>query len=151
MEEIQQKIGITVQAEDNFESLLEDDFKQREIVKQNVIEKQLSATGENPEIPPMSEEAQRDHIKHIRPGGCFSGMPMNVYVEKGVSLARKPVDVDIVGYRGQNGCIVRYNKKTNEWVKAYIRGVASYVKPDLGEKYFLLNKIKDGGDTNDIN
>ena len=60
---------------------------------------------------------------------------------------RGPVGGDIVGYRGLNGCIVRYNQRTHELVKAYIRGVASYMIPDLKDRYYEIWLEKDGGVT----
>ena len=135
----------------------DDDNKQIKDVKKEDLSKyyddnvweELSATGANPMIPPMSEKAQENHDHHIEPDGCFPGMSMAEYVRRGVSLARKPVDDDILGYRGEDGCIVRFNKKTEEWVKAYIRGVASYMIPTRGINYYLDRMEEDGGVIND--
>jgi hypothetical protein len=76
-------------------------------------------------------------------------MPMDIYVRKGVALARKAVGGDIEGYRGEDGCIVRFNKRTGEWVKAYKHGVVSYMKPDRGRGYYMDCMISDGGVTDD--
>jgi hypothetical protein len=109
----------------------------------------LSALGANPSIPDMTAEAQRRHEKHLERGGSYPGMAMVDYVEKSGELARSRVDGDIVGYRGKDGCIVRYNKDTNDWVKAYTTGVASMYKPLRGENYYNDRMKDDGGVTND--
>ena len=109
----------------------------------------LSATGANPGIPEMSAKSQAYHRHHLQSGGCFSGMPMEAYVEKGAKLARRPVGGDVEGYRGEDGCIVRFNKKTGEWVKAFENGVVSYMKPSRGRKYYLDCMTDDGGETYD--
>jgi hypothetical protein len=115
----------------------------------NKFNKQLSALGANPNVPGMSENTQDNHSHHLLSGGCFSGLPMKAYVNRGMKLARMPVGGDIEGYRGANGCIVRYNKKTGEWVKAYSSGVASYMKPDAGKRYYERGLERDGGVFND--
>ena len=113
---------------------------------ENVIEA-LSAIGANLSIPEMTEKAQQRHKHHIGPGGGFPNMSMSEYVEAGVEFARMPVGGDIEGYRGQDGCIVRFNNITGEWVKAYSTGVASYMIPGRKRQYYLDWLNLDGGVT----
>jgi len=111
--------------------------------------KKLSATGSNPSIPEMTAKAQKRHGKHLRPGKSFSGMTMSEYARKGRDFARKPVGGSIIGYRGKDGCIVRFDMVTGEWVKAYMTGVASYMKPSAGKEYYEKWLELDEGVSND--
>ena len=72
-------------------------------------------------------------------------MSMEEYVCKSGKLARSRVEGDIVGYLASDGAIIRYNKTTNDWVKAYNTGVASMYKPWRGADYFHDTKSDDGG------
>jgi hypothetical protein len=109
----------------------------------------LSSTGENPDIPDMNDAAQKNHAKHLRPGKSYPHMPMIDYVKKASRLARSAVGGDIQGYGGADNCIVRYNKTTNDWVKAYATGVASMFKPKRGADYYTENMAEDGGAEDD--
>ena len=104
-----------------------------------------SATGANPTIPDMTPSAQVRHMKHLQSGKSYPGMSMKEYVKKSGELARSKVEGDIDGYKASDGAIVRYNKKTNDWVKAYSLGVASMYKPSRGMDYFNDTKKNDGG------
>lgn len=108
---------------------------------------ELSAAGENPSIPEMTIKAQNRHKHHITASGAFPNMSMTDYVKAGAELAQMPVGGDIEGYRGQDGCIVRFNNATGEWVKAYNTGVASYMIPKRGRQYYLDWMSLDGGVT----
>jgi hypothetical protein len=108
----------------------------------------LSATGENPSIPEMTANAVRKHTKHLQTGKSYPGMSVAEYKRKGVELARKPVGGNIDGYKGTDGCIVRYDKVNNDFVKAYHTGVATFFKPSGKEKYFR-NKMKEDGGVQD--
>ena len=109
----------------------------------------LLATGANPSIPDMTSVAQKRHKKHLLPGKSFPGMSINEYVKNGSELARQPVGGSIEGYRGEDGCVVRFNNSTGEWVKAYDTGVASYMKPTLGRVYYEKWLKNDKGVTSD--
>jgi hypothetical protein len=116
---------------------------------ENSMRTVLSATGANPSIPDMTAATQKRHEKHLRFGKSYPGMSMTDYVQKSGELARTPVGGDVMGYRGDDGCIVRYNSATNDWVKAYDTGVASMYRPKRGEIYYLERMIDDGGVTDD--
>jgi hypothetical protein len=111
--------------------------------------KKLSAEGANLSIPEMTAKARRNHGKHLRPGKSFAGMSMTDYVQRGVDFARTPVGGNVIGYRGEDGCIVRFNEVTGEWVKAYKTGVASYMKPSAGKTYYEKWFELDKGETSD--
>jgi pyocin large subunit-like protein len=72
-------------------------------------------------------------------------MSMEEYVEKAGTLARSEVGGDIVGYKAQDGAIVRYNKATNDYAKAFETGVATMYRPDDGEDYFNRAMRREGG------
>ncbi|MCL2362928.1 MAG: hypothetical protein FWC73_14100 [Defluviitaleaceae bacterium] len=105
----------------------------------------FSATGANPAIPEMTPKAQARHIHHIGEGRDFPSVTLDEYVKAGADFARMPVGGDIEGYRGVDGCIVRYNNTTGEWVKAYSTGVASYMRPKAGRIYYVKWLELDGG------
>jgi len=111
--------------------------------------KKLSATGCNLTIPEMTLKAQKRHGKHLRPGKSFAGMSMSEYAKRGKKFAGKPVGGSILGYRGEDGCIVRFDLSTGEWVKAYSTGVASYMKPIAGKAYYEKWLEIDKGVTSD--
>ena len=119
----------------------------------NIAEKEttksFSASGANPDILEMSESAQRRHQKHLRPGKSYPGMSMDEYVEKSSALARSPVGGDVLGYQAEDGSIVRYNKMTNDWVRAHNAGVVTMFKPKRKEAYYNENMIEDGGAVDD--
>jgi len=110
---------------------------------------EYSAVGANPSIPEMTPKAQARHIHHIGEGKDFPNMTIDEYVAAGAELARSPVSGGIEGYRGEGGCIVRFNNATGEWVKAYSTGVASYMRPKAGRVYYEKWLELDGGVTSD--
>jgi len=63
----------------------------------------MTATGTN-DIPDMSAETQKKHIKHLK---SFGGISLSEYVKRGTELAGKPVEGNIKGYKAANGGIVR--------------------------------------------
>lgn len=103
----------------------------------------LSATGENPNIPNMTKATQDRHKKHLNFGKSYPNMTMSEYVQKSGKLARSEVGGDVLGYKSHDGAIVRYNRTTNDWVKAYPAGVASMYKPTRGETYYYDVKRDD--------
>jgi len=109
----------------------------------------LSALGENPFIPDMTLEAQFNHEKHLKTGKSYPGMSMKEYVKKASSLARSKVGGDIDGYKSMDGAIVRYNKVTHDWAKAFYTGVATMFIPHDKVNYYERQKIIDGGTDHD--
>ena len=106
-----------------------------------------SATGTNPDIPDMTPAAQANHAKHLQPGKSYPGMSMEEYVRKAGELVRSEVGGDIDGYLAGDGAVVRYNKVTHDWAKAYVTGVATMFIPRDEVDYFNRQKILDGGTT----
>ncbi|MCL2571878.1 MAG: hypothetical protein FWE11_05700 [Defluviitaleaceae bacterium] len=105
----------------------------------------LSAIGANPSIPDMTPMSQARHTKHLQAGKSYPGMSMEEYVRKSGELARSEVGGDVDGYKASDGGIIRYNRITGDWVKAYTTGVASMYKPKRGIDYFNDTRIEDGG------
>jgi hypothetical protein len=112
----------------------------------------LNATGANPTIPPMTA---RNRDKQWGTGSNsdhsvdYPGVLKHQYASQALILARSAVDGNILGYKGEDGSIVRFNKATGDWVKAYETGVATMFKPKNGEAYYYENMIEDGGVIND--
>ena len=112
----------------------------------------VSADGANENIPGMTEKAQKNHTHHIGARGDFPNMTMEEYVTAGRDFARKPVGGTIEGYKAMdngNAFIVRFDNATGEWVKAFNSGVASYMKPTLGRRYYEKWLKIDEGVTSD--
>ena len=65
-----------------------------------------------------------------------------MYQQKALELAQSAVGGDILGYKAKDGAIVRYNKATNDFAKAYSTGIATYYKPSDGMKYYQRDKEK---------
>ena len=116
-----------------------------DVVEETISFNGYSATGANPSIPDMSPATQARHAKHLQPDKSYPGMTMEEYVKKSGELARSAVGGDIEGYMASDGAIVRYNRVTNDWVKAYDTGVASMYKPGRKNTYFNDTKLTDGG------
>ncbi|RGS69959.1 hypothetical protein [Mitsuokella sp. AF21-1AC] len=60
------------------------------------------------------------------------------YVARAVQLAEMPVGGDILGHIDKDGIIIRYDRKTNDFVKASItKGFRTMFKPIDGESYYI--------------
>jgi len=103
----------------------------------------LSGKDANPSIPDMTPATQYSHTKHIQKNASYAGMSMEQYVEKSGKLARSAVGGDILGYKADDGAIVRYDRAANDWVRAYSTGVASMYKPKGGKAYYIKTKERD--------
>ena len=113
----------------------------------------LSAVGANPYIPAFSEKALD---KHWGSGAKsdhsvqYPELTKGQYAERALSLARSVTSDNILGYRAEDDSIVRYDKITNDWTRAFHNtGVATLFKPTRGEAYYNENMIEDGGVTDD--
>lgn len=66
------------------------------------------------------------------------------YQSRALELAQMPVGGDIDGYMTEEGQIVRYDRKTNDFVKGHPGvGIATMFKPKDKEKYFEDHKNKE--------
>ena len=108
--------------------------------------RELSAVGANPSIPSMAVQnlerhwgsgAKSDH------SGQYPGFTREDYSKRAVELIRMATDENISGYRAQNGAIVRYDRRTNDYVKGYRTGVATLFKPDDCERYYQRTRQKE--------
>ena len=144
--ELQGEIGAKIEAGTSEAENAENEISAEETIAETpTAQTVFSATDANPNIPEMTKAAQQNHAKHLAPNKSYPGMSMDEYVAKSAELARSPVGGDIDGYRASNGSIVRYNKATNDWVRAHWSGVATMFKPNRGARYFNENKVTDGG------
>ena len=63
---------------------------------------------------------------------------MEQYVKRAVSLIEMPVGGSILGHVDKDGVIIRYDKKTNDFVKGTIdKGIRTMFKPVDGIKYYM--------------
>lgn len=79
----------------------------------------------------------------------YPDLTMEQYVATAVKLAESPVGGDILGHIDKNDDVIRYNVKTNDFVKASLtKGIRTMFKPDEGFKYYqrmLEGDLKHGG------
>ena len=66
----------------------------------------------------------------------YKGMSMKEYGERALSLIQKPTN-GIKGYTNGKGQVIRYDPKTNDFVKGNPqKGIATMFKPTNGYKYY---------------
>ena len=108
----------------------------------------LNSTGANPNLPPFTEKSLDRHFGSGEKSDHSVQYPeytKEQYAQRALELAQSEVGGDIDGYKATKGSnansIVRYDKITNDWVRAYpSTGVATLFKPNNGHEYF--QKIK---------
>lgn len=97
------------------------------------------ATGANKFERGFSKNNLQNHAKHLNQQ--YSGMTLEQYEQTAMDLIQSPVGGDIDGYVRSNGQIVRYNKKTNDFVVGRPeQGIATMHKLYDGERYFQKQK-----------
>lgn len=106
-----------------------------------------SATGKNEFKNGFSEKNLEKHFdKHSDEYvNRLKGFTKETYNETALELVQSAVSEDIVGYRTENGAVVRYQISTNDFVKGYPnRGIATMFKPKDGYKYYMRQLKKEG-------
>ena len=71
------------------------------------------------------------------------------YFERATKLSRSAVEENILGYKSEDGAIVRYDRLSNDFVKSGNSGIRTMFKPKRGEAYFYDRMREDGGIRND--
>lgn len=67
----------------------------------------------------------------------YPNFTIEQYVARAVQLAEMPVGGDILGHGDKDGIIIRYDRKTNDFVKASVtKGIRTMFKPVDGESYY---------------
>ena len=107
-----------------------------------------SATGANPTLPGFTPKALDDHWIGGKSDHSseYTGFTKEQYAERALKLARSATDDNIEGYIATKGdypgSIVRYNKATNDWVRAFPKtGISTMFKPKRdGYFEFIKNK-----------
>ena len=76
----------------------------------------------------------------------YRGLTKDQYAARALQLVQSRADgTDILGYVTQNGAVVRYSVKQNDFVKGYPSGgIATMFKPRTGQKYFDRKKNQEG-------
>ena len=104
-----------------------------------------SASGANPTLPGFAKNnlyrhwgGERDHSMQ------YPDLDKEGYAKRAEELVRSPVGGDIDGCRLPGGAIVRYDKKANDYVKGYNKGIATMFKPNDGYEYFLREMRREG-------
>lgn len=105
----------------------------------------VSATGANKFKEGFSKNNLKRHFKDH--GAEYPGVGREEYARIALDLIQKPVGKDIDGYKNGDGQVVRYNRKTNDFVKGKPDvGIATMYKPSDGAKYFERQKAKESVD-----
>lgn len=107
---------------------------------------EVSATGSNRFETGFSE---RNLAAHWDGGHAhkdqYPDMTMEQYAQRAHELIEKPVGDGILGYKNSSGQVVRYDPKTNDFVKGNPNiGIATMFKPEKGQSYFDRQKAKEG-------
>ncbi|MGI5885525.1 MAG: phage portal protein [Candidatus Spyradocola sp.] len=77
----------------------------------------------------------------------YPGMTKEQYAQRARQLIEKPVGKGILGYKNSSGQIVRYDSKTNDFVKGRPdKGIATMFKPSKGRDYYERKKAEEGID-----
>lgn len=99
---------------------------------------EVSATGENKFEKGFSKKNLDKHWDGSSSHkNQYSGMTKKQYSERALELIQKPVGKDIRGYKNKLDEVVRYDKKTNDFVKGNpSKGIKTMFKPADGEKYY---------------
>ncbi|GHU69955.1 hypothetical protein FACS1894184_14750 [Clostridia bacterium] len=149
-------INISVKADDGVDWItvngaripLKDGEPQGEVGQK--ITGKLSASGANPSIPPMTDKNLKKHWGGTRDHSSqYPSLTKKTYAKRAVNLARSPIGGNVDGYKAKDGAIVRYDKVTNDYVKAYSTGVATMFKPDDAAEYSKRKMLREGGSRDD--
>lgn len=83
----------------------------------------------------------KDHEKQYIKDGITT---KEQYLQRALELVQSPVGGSIKGHLTKEGHIVRYDEKTNDFVKANIKkGIITMFKPDEGKIYYENNRKGD--------
>ena len=88
----------------------------------------------------------RQHLmNHWKEHGFqYSGFSKEQYAIRALELIQSPVGKDILGHIDRNGVIIRYDKKSNDFVKGKpSKGIFTMFKPNEGIDYYLNQKRED--------
>lgn len=89
-----------------------------------------------------NKQALNNHWKDH--GNQYPGFTKKQYETSALALVESPVSDSVLGHIDGNGIVVRYDKKTNDFVKGRpSRGIYTMFKPDEGLKYYLERKRED--------
>jgi pyocin large subunit-like protein len=98
----------------------------------------ISDTGANT-VPNRFDGAEKARNHYIRHGNDYPGLTQAQYVDKAADLATQAAGGDIIGFSTDDGCVVRYDRSTKDFVKAYPGSngyVKTFYKPKGGDAYF---------------
>ena len=117
-----------------------------------------TSPNKNANIAPSAKGANRLKVKgfsnkqklmnHWKNGRThrdeYPDLTMEQYVATAVKLAESPVGGDILGHIDKDGVVIRYNRKTNDFVKADIKkGIRTMFKPKIGINYYKGQREED--------
>lgn len=108
----------------------------------------ISATGCNEFKQGFTEKNLERHIKKHGQKD-YPALTKEDYNSYALDLIQQPVSDDILGYKTEDGAVVRYRVSTNDFVKGYPQtGIATMYKPkgnpEKGLKYFNKKKKEEG-------
>ena len=78
--------------------------------------------------------------------GQYKGMTKQEYAKKALDLVQKPVGGNVKGYKTPQGEVVRYDTKSNDFVKGNpTTGIKTMFKPKDGIEYYNRRLIREEG------
>ncbi len=112
----------------------------------------VSALGANKFKIGFTKKNLDDHFGGVHDHSVeYPGWTKKQYAKRALDLIQSPADgKNILGYRIGTSTVVRYDVRTNDFVKGSPSGgIATMFKPKKGSKYFHDQKRYDKGETND--
>ncbi|MBR3624717.1 MAG: hypothetical protein IKN43_15375 [Selenomonadaceae bacterium] len=77
-------------------------------------------------------------------GSQYYGLTYEEYEVAALKLIESAVNEEILGHTDKDEAIVRYNKRTNDFVKGKVtKGIFTMFKPNEGLNYYLAQKKED--------
>lgn len=89
-----------------------------------------------------SKQALNNHVsKH---GKEYPGFTKEQYIKRALELIEQPVSGKILGHKTKDNVLIRYDKKTNDFVKGRPdKGIYTMFKPIEGQVYYDKQREED--------
>ncbi|MCL2357028.1 MAG: hypothetical protein FWC70_07710 [Defluviitaleaceae bacterium] len=97
-----------------------------------------SATGANPDLPGFTQENLDEHWESHKKE--YPNLTKEEYAQRALDLARSPAGATILGFKGKNGSVARFDKNAGDFVQGFNTGIATMFKLRGGENRFNKKK-----------
>jgi len=106
-----------------------------------------SPSGANPRLNGFTAKNLKRHFGgggKSDHSGQYKGYTQAQYASRAERLVRSATSRNVLGFRATDGSIVRYDRRTNDFVRSGDRGIRTMFKPTNGLVYFN-RKFKEYG------